>query len=342
MQDLMRAAVLHRPGDIKIEQVPRPEVKPGHALVRVAACGVCGSDIPRMLVKGAHKLPLICGHEFSGYIESLGAGMEGWKVGELVAIPPLIPCLKCTQCVIGQPSRCENYDYFGSRRDGAYTEYVSVPAMNLLHVPDGIDPIAVAFADPAAIALHAVWKTNLSLGQRVAVVGCGPIGLLAIQWARLIGADEILAVDISEQKIAMAKEAGATQGAIDSASAARQGRFDVVIEAAGNAAAFNTAIQLVGPGGHALFIGIPTAELPIGLKAFEHFLRQEITLHGCWNSFSAPFPGEEWRISLERLATKQLAWEFMITHNLDIAELPRMFEKLRTREDFTSKIIFRA
>jgi L-iditol 2-dehydrogenase len=342
MQEVMRAAVLHRPGDITIESVPRPEIGPNQALVRVVGCGVCGSDIPRMLIKGAHKLPLICGHEFSGRIAALGSGMDEWKEGDLVAVPPLIPCFKCAQCLIGEPSRCEDYDYFGSRRDGAYAEYVNVPAGNLLRVPEGIDPTAVALADPAAIALHAIGKTNLTLGQRVAVVGCGPIGLFAIQWAQLMGASEILAVDISDRKIAMAKEAGATQGAPDASSISRYGRFDVVIEAAGNTPAFNTAVQLVGPGGHAVFIGIPTVDLSVVMKTFEHFLRQEISLHGCWNSFSAPFPGKEWRISLERLANKQLAWEFMISHDLDLAELPEMFEKLKTREEFTSKIIFRA
>jgi L-iditol 2-dehydrogenase len=261
MQEVMRAAVLHRPGEITIESVPRPEVGPNEALVRVVGCGVCGSDIPRMLIKGAHKLPLICGHEFSGRIAALGSGMDEWKEGELVAVPPLIQCFKCAQCLIGEPSRCEDYDYFGSRRDGAYAEYVNVPASNLLRVPEGSDPTAVALADPAAIALHAIGKTNLTLGQRVAVVGCGPIGLFAIQWARLMGASEILAVDISDRKIAMAKEAGATQGAADSSSTSRYGRFDVVIEAAGNTPAFNAAVQLVGPGGRAVFIGIPTALL---------------------------------------------------------------------------------
>jgi L-iditol 2-dehydrogenase len=342
MLELMRAAVLHRPGDIRVENVPRPEVQANQALLRVVACGVCGSDIPRMLVKGAYKLPLICGHEFSGRVVSLGSGMEGWKEGDLVAVPPLIPCFKCPQCLIGEPSRCEDYDYFGSRRDGAYAEYVIVPATNMLRVPEGIDPTAAALADPAAIALHAVGKTNLSLGQRVAVVGCGPIGLFAIQWARLMGAGDILAIDVSDRKIAMAKEAGATQGSTDSSSASSYGRFDVVIEAAGNAAAFNAALQLVGPGGHAVFIGIPTVDVLVGTKTFEYFLRQEISLHGCWNSFSAPFPGKEWRISLEKLANGQLPWEFMVSHDLDLAELPEMFEKLKTRKEFTSKIIFRA
>jgi L-iditol 2-dehydrogenase len=342
MQELMRAAVLHSPGDVRIENVPRPEVRAGHALVRVAACGVCGSDIPRILTKGAHKLPLIPGHEFSGHIEGLGAEMDDWEEGELVAIPPLIPCFKCSECLRGFPSRCTDYDYFGSRRDGAYTEYVSVPKSNLLRVPPGTDATAAAFADPAAIALHAIRKTNLTLGQRVAVVGCGPIGLFAIQWARLIGASEILAVDISEKQIALATESGASLGATDSEKALKHGAFDVVIEAAGNPISIDTAIRLIGPGGHAVFIGIPTVDIPFKMKTFEHFLRQEISLHASWNSFLAPFPGDEWTQTLARLADGRLSWKYMITHDLDIAELPRMFEKLKTRAEFTSKIIFRA
>ena len=120
----MRAIVLHAPGDIRLEERPMPEPGAGAILVRVASVGVCGSDLPRMLVKGAWKMPLITGHEFSGRIERLGEGVEGWEVGELVGISPLLPCNQCSQCLTGNFSRCRDYDYFGSRRDGAYAEYV--------------------------------------------------------------------------------------------------------------------------------------------------------------------------------------------------------------------------
>ena len=338
----MRAAVLHKPGDIRIEEVAKPKVEANHALVRVAACGVCGSDIPRVLVKGAHKLPLICGHEFSGHIAELGGGMEDWRVGELVTIPPLIPCRKCDQCLRGQPSRCLNYDYFGSRRDGAYTEYVLVPAGNLIRVPEGIGPETAALADPAAIALHALIKTGLRPGQSVAVVGCGAIGLFAIQWAKLMGASRIAGVDVQKEATRLALEAGGDQAFIDPASAFAEPKFDVVLEAAGVRASINTAIKLVGAGGHAVFIGIPTADIPIDLPVFEHFLRQEISLQGSWNSFSAPFPGEEWSATLAAFENGTLKTDFLITHRLDLSELPATFEKLRTRAVFSSKILFHA
>ena len=115
----MRAIVLHSPGDIRLEDRPTPVAGPGEVLVRVASVGVCGSDLPRMLIKGAHKMPLITGHEFSGHIVAVGDGVSGWADGELVAVAPLLPCNACSQCLTGNFSRCRDYDYFGSRRDGA-------------------------------------------------------------------------------------------------------------------------------------------------------------------------------------------------------------------------------
>ncbi|MBZ0230408.1 MAG: alcohol dehydrogenase catalytic domain-containing protein, partial [Bauldia sp.] len=106
----MRAAVLHAPGDIRLESLPVPAPRPDEVLVKVAAVGVCGSDLPRLLTKGAHKMPLVCGHEFSGHIVETGAGVEGFGVGDLVAVPPLIPCRRCPQCLRGQYSRCRDYD----------------------------------------------------------------------------------------------------------------------------------------------------------------------------------------------------------------------------------------
>lgn len=115
----MLAAVMHSPGDIRLDEVPMPSPKAGEVLLRVAAVGVCGSDIPRMLVKGAHHMPIICGHEFSGHIAELGAGVTGFVQGELVGVAPMLPCRTCDQCQTGNFSRCRDYDYFGSRCDGA-------------------------------------------------------------------------------------------------------------------------------------------------------------------------------------------------------------------------------
>ena len=338
----MRAAVLFSPGDIRLEDMPKPKPGPGEVLLRVAAVGVCGSDLARMLTKGAHKMPLICGHEFSGHVVALGENVDGFEIDELVGVAPLIPCRRCDQCQRGQFSRCRNYDYFGSRRNGAYAEFVVAPVANLLKTPKGINPTAVAMVDPASIAIHALWKAGgVKIGARGGVVGCGPIGLFAIQWMRLMGAREVVAVDVSEAKLELARAAGATHALLASDPAATDPPCDVVIEAAGNSSSVNRAVCLGGPGAHISFVGIPAADITLDLKSFQHFLRQELSLHGSWNSFGAPFPGDQWTVTLDKMATGDLKWEFMISHDLDLAELPATFGRFKDRNFHFSKVIFR-
>ena len=339
----MRAAVLHVPKDIRLEQVDEPSTAAGHATVKVDAVGVCGSDLPRMLVKGAHRMPLICGHEFSGRISALGSGLSGFDEGELVAVPPMLPCRVCVQCLQGQFSRCSDYDYFGSRRDGAYAEYVSVPASNLLKVPPGLDARAVAMVDPASIALHAIWKAGgTTAGRRGAVIGCGPIGLFAIQWLKLMGADDIVAVDVSAEKLALAEQAGASHMLMAGADLSAAPRADLVVEAAGRTSSIDAALRLAAPGGHVVCIGIPVGNVELDNAAFQHLLRQEVSMHGSWNSFGTPFPGPQWTVTLDKMASGELAWEFMISHELELEALPRMFERFeKERELHFSKVIFR-
>ncbi len=338
----MTAAVMYAPGDIRVEAAPKPRPGPGEVLLKVAACGVCGSDIPRMLKNGGYVMPIICGHEFSGFVHELGEGVTGFALGDLVSVPPLIPCYGCDFCVKGEFGLCEDYDYFGSRSNGAYAQYVVSPVGNLLKMPAGIDPRAAAMLDPAAIALHALWKTGLHVGHRVLVIGAGPIGLFAVQWAKLAGAGQIVTVDLSAEKSAMALEAGATH-AVQSAEEAKElaGRgFDIVLESAGVPATADLAANLTGPQGHAVFVGIPHAPVTLSKETFNQFMRIEATLHGSWNSFSAPFPGDEWRTAADKLATGELEWEFMITHELPLSELPEMMRKLGERSEFSSKVIF--
>ncbi|SDS72580.1 L-iditol 2-dehydrogenase [Friedmanniella luteola] len=338
----MTAAVMHAPGDIRVEEVPVPTPGAGEVLLKVAACGVCGSDIPRMLRNGGYVMPIICGHEFSAHVETLGEGVTGFSPGDLVSVPPLIPCRHCDFCVRGDFGLCEDYDYFGSRSDGAYAQYVVSPVGNLLPMPEGLDPRAAAMLDPAAIALHALWKTGLRAGHRVLVVGAGPIGLFAVQWARLHGAAEVVTIDLSEEKSAMAREAGADHAVqtLDEARAVAGRGFDVVLESAGVPVTADMAARLVGPKGHAVFVGIPHAPVELAKETWNQFLRLEVTLHGSWNSFSAPFPGDEWRVAAAKMASGELRWEFMITHELPLAALPEMMQKLGARSEHSSKVIF--
>ena len=337
----MRAAVMYSPGDIRLEDVAKPSAGVAEVLLKVAAVGVCGSDIPRMLTKGAHKMPLICGHEFSGEIVELGEGVKGLEKGDLVGVAPMIPCRVCDQCATGNFSRCRDYDYFGSRRNGAFAEFVAVPVGNVLKAKKGSDPRAIAMTDPASIALHAIWKAPPTAGQRGGVIGCGPIGLFAIQWMKLMGCTEVVAIDVSEEKLAQAREAGATHAFLVTDDIRTDLLCDVIVEAAGHPSSINRAVRMAAPGGHVVFIGIPIADVSLDNKTFQHFLRQEVSLHGAWNSFGAPYPGKQWTVTLDALTSGKLRWEFMITHELGLERLPAMFDTIKAKSEFFSKVMFR-
>ena len=337
----MRAIVLHAPGEISLEQRPVPAAGPGEVLVKVAAVGVCGSDLPRMLTKGAHKMPLITGHEFSGFIEHLGSGVEGWAEGELVSVAPLLPCGKCDQCLTGNYSRCRDYDYFGSRRDGAYAEYVAVPVENLIRTPVSVDPRAAAMNDPASIAIHAIWKGGgLQIGETAAVVGCGPIGLFAIQWLKMMGAGRIVAIDLNRNKLDLAEEAGATDVHLASAAVQDIPQAQLVIEAVGAQPSISRAVEIAAPGGRVSVIGIPTGDITLSNQLFQRILRQELRINGAWNSFGMPFPGPQWTTAIQKFATGELQWEFMISHELCLEELPEIFRRFAARDIEFSKVLF--
>lgn len=157
-------------------------------IIKVKACGVCGSDIMRVMEKGAHRYPITIGHEFAGDIVSIENKVQNLKLGDRVTVMPLIHCGYCNYCRAGEYVPCDNYKYYGSRIDGAMAEYILVNADNVLKLPDNVDYEAGAMTDPVAVALHAARKIRLELGQQVVLLGMGPISFFALQWLKTIGA----------------------------------------------------------------------------------------------------------------------------------------------------------
>lgn len=342
MAEKMTAVVMYGVDDIRLEQVDVPKPGSGEALLKIAACGVCGSDLDRMYKKGPHKLPLITGHEFSAVVEEVGEGVTSVKAGDHVTVPPMLPCFKCGPCQQGHFSLCENYDYYGSRRHGAYAEYVCGPADLLLKVPDSLDLRAAAMVDPAAIALHAILRTKLTVGSRVAVTGGGgPIGLFAIQWARIMGASQVVSIDVTKEKIPLAKEAGADEAVSDWKDLEDiGGGFDVIIETSGARVVPDLAVSVLARHGELVLIGIPNADITISDSSWARLMRLEAAIMGSWNSFSAPFPGHEWRTAVEKLKSGDLKWEFMITHELGLDSVAETIRRMYNREIHSSKVIF--
>lgn len=342
----MKSCVLHEIGVLRCEQTRRPVASPMDVLIRVGACGVCGSDIPRIFEKGAHHMPLIPGHEFSGTVEAVGAQTDQTLMDKRVAVFPLIPCGGCAACEIGAYAQCSDYNYLGSRCDGAFAEYVVAPAVNCLPLPDGVSLESGAMVEPAAVAAHAARRSTIKTGDAVAVFGAGPIGLLVAQWARIHGAALIWLADIDEQKFETAETLGftnfcnpRTQDAVRVIREATGRGVDVAIEATGATRALEQAVQCVRPFGNVALLGNPAGTMSLSQNAYWHVLRNELQLNGCWNSVYAGLPRNEWEMALDFMATGQLQTTPLISHRCTLENLFEHLEGMRDHAFPFSKVM---
>ena len=346
MSATMSALVLHGLGDLRYERVPVPTLQPGYALVRVAAVGVCGSDVPRIFEHGAYHYPLIPGHELAGVVEEIEEGAPVAK-GTPVTVKPLIPCGHCAYCQIGAYGQCTDYDYLGSRRDGAMAEYVLAPSANLVPLPETLDPVEAALCEPITVALHALRQGGVNAGDTVAILGCGPIGMLIAQWARILGADEVVLIDVDEHKLDLARRMwlGHTVNSrnADPIAAVRNlGRglgADVVIEAAGVPVTVNQAILLARPLGRVVLMGNPAGDVTLPRATVSQILRKELIVRGTWNSSFVALPTDEWAVAVRYLADRRLDVKPLISHRLPLSEGVRALKMMQQRSEPFARVV---
>ena len=348
MKNSMKAAVLYAPGDLRIEsrKIPKPK-KPGDVLIQVKATGICGSDLDRILHTGTYTFPTIPGHEFCGVVEDAGKQADGFEKGDRVVVAPILPCMVCESCCKGNYGQCDNYDYIGSRRDGAMAEYVLAPARNLIRMPDNMSFEEGAAVEPAAVTLHGVRQIGINAGDTVAVLGCGPIGLFAIQFVKLLGAVNVYAADIDREKFGAARDAGADEcvdaSQEDAVEALRlltpDKGVDVVIETAGSNITQEQALRIARKKGRVLYLGTAHKEVKLPPETFECMLRNELWVTGSWNSYSAPFPGREWDSILEYVAAGRFDLSSAITHRIGLDQIPDMIRKMENRGFLFNKVV---
>jgi len=343
----MKACVLHAINDLRCETVPDPEPRGGEIVVQVKACGVCGSDIPRIFSKGTYKFPTIPGHEFAGVVTAAGPGADASLVGKAVTVFPLIPCRKCPACETGAFAQCQDYDYLGSRSDGAFAQLVRAPQWNVIPLPDGVSFEQAATTEPAAVALHAVRLAAVEPGDVVLVVGAGPVGLMAAMWARISGAREILLVDIDPQKLEFANTVGFEKtfnpardgGLAEWISDIAQPGADVTIDAAGAAPAVETALAAARVFGRVVLLGNPAGEMKISQEAWWAILRKELCLRGSWNSTRTQLRGDEWNTALHFMATGKFDPTPLITHRVNLEKLPEALNMMHEKTAFYNKVM---
>ena len=283
--DTMKAAVLRAPYELRIEDVPRPLVPRGHALVRVRATAVCGTDVGVYKGKVAARLPVIQGHESTGVVAEVGEGTVGLEVGDRVVLNSVIFCRHCAFCYSGKVNLCPNGGLMGREVDGTFAEYVCVPDFNAIPIPDSISHEDGTSLIALATVFQAHEKLSITPGQSVAVIGQGAAGLLQTRLSVVSGAEPVFAITRSQWKLDIAESFGATPivaGKVDPVAAvvAATGGVgaDIVIESVGSGSTLRQAMQMVRPGGTVLCFGI----MPANVDAFDGYAMyfKELTLLG--------------------------------------------------------------
>ena len=332
----MKAIVAHAAKDLRIEERDPERPGPGEVLIRIERGGICGSDLHYYNHGGFGtvrlKEPMILGHEVSGRVQALGDGVAELTEGQLVAVSPSRPCHACAYCLEGRQNHCLNMRFYGSAMpfpdiQGAFRE-VLVADQRQCVVADGLSAAEGAMAEPLSVVLHAAKRAGDLMGRRVLVTGCGPIGQLAVMVARAAGAVEIVATDVADFTLKKAREVGADRvhdvaaepDALDRYGADK-GRFDVMFECSGVAAALAAAVPALRPGAVVMQLGLGgDMTLPVQtMTAKEIELRGSFRFHG------------EFFTAVEMMRAGRLDVKPLVTHAFSVNDAVRAFETAADR-----------
>ncbi len=323
-----KSANLHAINDLRYEDTYIEKIDETQVLVKVKSCGICGSDIGRVYTKGTYKFPTVIGHEFSGVVEY---DPLGEFTDKKVVVFPLLPCFKCESCKEGSYATCENYDYYGSRRNGGMTEYLVVNRWNLLILPDALEFDEGAMCEPVSVARHAILKLDIQKGDNIFISGAGPIGIVAAQWAKMFGAENVYFSDIDERKIEFAQMLGFKKyekGIL----------IDCALEGTGYSDALSFCLEYVKSHGKVVFMGNPAGEMRLSQNTYWHILRKELKISGTWNSSYNDFEND-WKESLKAMAEKKINVKPLITKRFPLSQCNDAFEMMKNKTEFYNKVI---
>ncbi|MGV3549007.1 zinc-dependent alcohol dehydrogenase family protein [Rhizobium sp.] len=292
----MRALRLESVGKLFVRQVDKPVPGADDLLVRVEACGICGTDRHLFLGEFPSKPPVTIGHEFSGIVEAIGSDVSGFKVGDRVTGDPNIACGRCPQCAAGRVNLCRNLVAIGIHRDGGMADYVRLPQKQAFALPAGLGPLHGAFCEPLACCLHGIDLADIRDGASVVVLGGGVIGLLTEQLARLAGATTVILSTRQEAKRQLAETLGATAtvdpsssdivDAISGPSGLVPGGADVVIECAGVPETMRQAAPLAKAGGTVVILGVMPQGMKMEIEPFDILFRELKVIGSFLNPFT--------------------------------------------------------
>ncbi len=339
----MKALVLEEYGKLVYREAPQPSPAAGEVLVRVKACGICGSDVHGMDGSTGRRIPpVIMGHEASGVIEALGAGVEGWRAGQRVTFDSTVYCGKCWHCRRGEINLCDHRRVLGVscdeyRQDGAFAEYVVVPQHVLYALPEQASFEQAAMVEPLSVAMHAAARTAVHLDDTAVVLGAGMIGLMVVQCLRAAGCGTILAADVDDGRLERARTLGAdltvNTAREDLAQAARgvNGRgADVAVEAIGLTETVQAGIAALRKGGTLTLVGNFSPEVQFALQKV---VTREITVYGSCASRG------EYPACLDFIARGTVKVDSLVSAVAPLSEGAGWFSRLYDREQGLMKVI---
>lgn len=340
----MKSLLLREYGRLEIAEMPRPVPGPGEVLVRVAACGICGSDVHGYDGSSGRRIPpLVMGHEAAGTVAAVGSGVMGYREGDRVTFDSTVYCGECDFCRRGEMNLCDRREVVGVscgdyRRHGAFAEFVTVPERIVYRLPDAMGFEEAAMLEAVSVALHAVHLSGSGEGRTALVIGAGMIGLLTMQAARALGYARVMIADIDATRLELARSLGADAtlhlSGEELVTAVREKTggqgADVVLEAVGRNATVGAAIDCVRKGGTVVLIGNISPEVTLPLQKV---VSRQLRLQG-----SAASCGE-YPEAMEMVTSGRIRIEPLITAVAPLEEGPRWFERLHSGEPNLMKVV---
>lgn len=340
----MKALTLTAYNQFELLDAPRPEIADDEVLIRVQACGICGSDIHGADGSSGRRVPpIIMGHEASGEIAEVGAAVSDWKIGQRVAFDSMLYCGECDSCKNGRTNLCPERRVIGVscddyRRNGAFAEFVQLPARVLFEMPAALSFEEAAFGEPVAVAMHAVRQVRLVGGETVLVIGAGLIGLLVVQALKAAGADRVYCTDLDANRLELAKTLGADDAWTPGETAENVKRLtegqgaDVVMEVVGIEPTIKQAIACVKNGGAVGCVGnlAPNVEMPL-----QQVVTREITLYGSCASSG------EYGDALAAVAKGDIQVKPLISAVANLEEGNDWFARLQKNDEGLMKVILK-
>jgi len=327
----MRVASVTQPGTIRVEDRETPRaVAPDDVVVKVMASGICGTDVHIFHGEYLGEYPIVPGHEFSGVVEAVGSGVKGYRPGDRVAVEPNIACDACPACLSNRQNFCENWQAVGVTRPGGMAQYVLAPEKVVFGAGD-IPFDRAAFMEPLSCVIHGIESVGIRLGDTVAVIGMGPIGMLLIRTARAGGASRFAAAELSEERLAAARRDGVRDATTDVGSLPSD-RFDVVIDATGAPAVIPHAIRLARPGGRVLMFGVAPQGRSATFEPFQVF-RKGLSIHASYTSRRNSYQ------ALKLIGSGAVRVDDLVSHRLPLEGFEPGIGKIESRGENAMKVM---